>query len=267
MNPQVFGWQHLTYLAVMILLMIVGGVLIKLYAKSEKSKIITVKVIAGVLLALILWNRIAIAVSGKNWLRLIPDTFCGMSSLVLSLAVLIGKKDNNVLHFVFYIAFVGDILTIIYPDFVDQDPSFFYPNTISGLLHHTVGLFLCIVLLITNYFTPNYKKWPCLVIGFLSYITFGAFLMSVFGYGNVFYINEPILPDTPLTVWLLAVIFIAAYILFFVIYEYFKKKIATKKFKHGNNTDANGILEDKSIIIDENHDLNKENDKKINYKN
>ena len=67
MNPQVFGWQHLTYLAVMIVLMIVGGVLIKLYAKSEKSKIITVKVIAGVLLALILWNRIAIAVSDKNW--------------------------------------------------------------------------------------------------------------------------------------------------------------------------------------------------------
>lgn len=67
MNPQVFGWQHLTYLAVMIVLMIVGGVLIKLYAKSEKSKIITVKVIASVLLALILWNRIAIAVSDKDW--------------------------------------------------------------------------------------------------------------------------------------------------------------------------------------------------------
>lgn len=46
-----------------------------------------------------------------------------------------------------------------------------------------------------------------------------------------------------------------------MIYEYFKKKIATKKFKHGNNTDANGILEDISVIIDENHDLNKENDK------
>lgn len=95
--------------------MIVGGVLIKLYAKSEKSKIITVKVIAGVLLALILWNRIAIAVSDKSWLKLIPDIFCGMSSLVLSLAVLLGKKDNNILHFVFYIAFVGDILTIFYP--------------------------------------------------------------------------------------------------------------------------------------------------------
>lgn len=81
--------------------MIVGGVLIKLYAKSEKSKIITVKVIAGVLLALILWNRIAIAVSDKNWLKLIPDIFCGMRSLVLSFAVLLGKKDNNVLHFIF----------------------------------------------------------------------------------------------------------------------------------------------------------------------
>ena len=67
---------------------------------------------------------------------------------------------------------------------------------------------------------------------------------------------------SPLTVWLLAVIFIAVYILFFVIYEYSKKKIVTKKLKHENNTDVNGILEDKSVIIDENHDLNKENDKK-----
>ena len=41
-----------------------------------------------------------------------------------------------------------------------------------------------------------------------------------------------------------------------------RKKIVTKKLKHENNTDVNGILEDKSIIIDKNHDLNKENDKK-----
>lgn len=67
---------------------------------------------------------------------------------------------------------------------------------------------------------------------------------------------------SPLTVWLLAVIFIAVYIIFFVIYEYSKIKIATKKLKHENNTDVNGILEDKSVIIDKNHDLNKENDKK-----
>ena len=122
--------------------MIVGGVLIKLYAKSEKSKIITVKVIAGVLLALILWNRIAIAVSDKNWLKLIPDTFCGMSSLVLSLAVLLGKKDNNVLHFVFYIAFVGDILTIIYPDFVDQDPSFLSKYNFWTIAPHCRSIFV-----------------------------------------------------------------------------------------------------------------------------
>ena len=131
MNPQIFGWEHLTYLAVFIVFMIASLILIKIFVKSEKAKFITIKVVSALLLIFIVWNRIAIAVQYKSWTNIIPDSFCGMSSLVLALACLIGKKNNNVLHFVFYVAIVGGFLTMIYPDFIGQNHSLFYSNTIS----------------------------------------------------------------------------------------------------------------------------------------
>lgn len=245
MNPQIFGWEHLTYLAIFIVFMVVSLILIKFYVKSEKAKLITIKVVAGLLLIFIVWNRISIAISNQSWTNIIPDSFCGMGSLVLALACLIGKRDNNVLHFVFYIAIIGGLLTMIYPDFIGQNPSIFYPNTISGLLHHSFAFYLCVLLLMLNYFTPNYKKWPNMIIGFMAYLTVGIFLMSVFGYDDAFYIYNPILSGTPLTVWLIAAIFAVVYIAFFVVYELVKRKLSNKNkdIKEevktvSNNTDA-----------------------------
>lgn len=234
MNPQVFGWEHLTYLAIFIVISVVSLVCIKKYAKNEKTQDIIVRCIGGVLLATIVWNRIAIAVSQSNAWRLFPDSFCGMSSLVLALAVLIGKRNNNVLHFVVHVAFLGALLTIFYPDFIGQNPSFFYSNTISGLLHHSISLYLCILLYLIGWFTANWHKWPNLVIGFMAYITFGTFLISVLGYGDAFYINSPILDGTPLTVWIIAPTFGVGYALFMLVYELIKRKLAKRKTQSAN---------------------------------
>lgn len=38
MNPQIFGWQHLTFLAIFIVISVVTLVLVKKYAKSTKSQ-------------------------------------------------------------------------------------------------------------------------------------------------------------------------------------------------------------------------------------
>ena len=73
----------------------------------------------------------------------------------------------------------------------------------------------------------------------MAYITLGAFQMSVFNYDDAFCINNPILPGTPLTVWLIAVIFAALYALFFVIYELVKRKLAGKKLESSKNEDKN----------------------------
>lgn len=228
MAPQVFGWQHLTYLAIFLVLAITGLVCVKLFVKTEKTQDIIVRCLGGVLLALIIWNRIAIAIRNNNAWHIIPNSFCGLSSLVLSLAVLIGKRNNNVLHFVVHVAFVGDLLTIIYPDFIGQDPSFLYQNTISGLLHHSVGLVLCILLYMTAWFKPNWHKWPNLVIGFMAYITLGCFLIFVLDFSSAFYINSPILDGTPLTIWVIAPVFAVGYAIFMTVYEVIRRKINKK---------------------------------------
>lgn len=229
MTPQVFGWEHLTYLAIFIVVSVASLVCIKLFAKNEKTQDIIVRSIGALLLVTLVWNRISIAVTRGNAWLLIPDSFCGMSSLVLALAVLIGKRNNNVLHFVVHVAFVGTILTVVYPDFIDQDSSFLFPSTLSGLLHHSISLYLCILLYMTGWFVADWHKWPNLVIGFMAYITLGAFLISVLDYSSAFYITEPILDGTPLTVWVIAPIFAVGYAIFMVIYEVVKRKIRKKK--------------------------------------
>lgn len=229
MNPQIFGWQHLTFLAIFAVITISSLVIIKLYVKNEKLQDIIVRCVGALLFVFILWNRISIAVSKNNGWYLIPDSFCGMSSLVLSLATMFGRRNNNVLHFVFYFALVGGFITIIYPDFIGQNISFWYSNTISGLLHHATSFYMSLLLCLVGWFTPNYKKWPNIVIGFLSYITLGAFLISVLGYDDAFYIMNPILSGTPLTVWLLIPIFIVFYTIFMIVYELIKRKMEKKK--------------------------------------
>ena len=224
MNPQVFGWEHFTFLAVYIVLSVVSLILIKHFAKSTKSQDIIVRCVGLFLFSMLLWNRIEIAVSNKNAAYLLPDTFCGMSSLVLALATMFGKRNNNVLHFVFYFSVLGCIATLVYPDFIGQSTSIFYGKTFSGLMHHAMSLYQSILICTIGWFIPNYKKSWNVVIGFLAYITIGTFQIAVFKLSDAFYINHPILSGTPLTVWVMIPMFIGVYTIFMVIFELIRRR-------------------------------------------
>ena len=232
MSPKIFGTEHLVFLAIFVVFMIVSLVLIKKFVKSEKAKSIMVRLVAFVLFAFIAWNRISITVLRGNWNRLIPNTFCGLDSLVIALAVLFGKKNNGVLHFVVYVTFVGGLGTLLYPDFIDTYNSIFHTIKMSGLLHHAFSLYLCILLQMVGWITPNYKKWKNLIVGFLAYITLGAFLMSVLDVKTAFYINEPLIDGTILNIWVLAPIFAVGYALYMFAYEFITKKKWRKKPKN-----------------------------------
>lgn len=224
MNPQIFGWQHLTFLAIFIVISAVTLVLVKKYAKSTKSQEIIVRCVGGVLLAFILANRIIIAINDGQAIKFIPNTFCGMSSLVLALAVLFGRRNNNVLHFVVHVALVGDILTLCYPEFISNSVSLFYAETFTGLMHHAVGLYLCLLLYLVRWFVPTYKKWINLAVGFMAYITFGCFSIHALNFTHAFFIDHAILSGTPLTIWIIAPIFAVGYAIFMVIVEWIRRK-------------------------------------------
>ena len=213
MDLRVFSTVHLIYLAITIPLSVIGLLLAKKFAKTEKSQSIILKSLGALLLIWITINRLSqvYRYSDVRWEQIIPDSFCGMTSLVLALAVLFGKKDNGVYHFTWFLGLVGGLITVFNPTFLSQGPSVFYLPTISGLLHHSVALVVVGALLIFNQIQITYKKWYCTLFGFTAYLTVGAFQMSVFGFADSFHIVEPILSGTPLTAWVMAPIYGAGY--------------------------------------------------------
>ena len=225
MDLSVFGTVHIIYLLLTLPISFAILFFAKKYAKTEKSQSIVLKSIAALLLIWIVINRLSQVFRYENvrWEQIIPDSFCGMTSLVLSLAVLFGKKDNVVYHFVWALGLVGSVITVFNPTFLDQSSSVFYLPTISGLLHHSICLVMVVALLLFKQIYITYKKWYCTLFGFTAYLTLGAFQMSVFGFSDAFHIAEPILSDTPLTAWVMAPIYMMCYILVLFVIELVRK--------------------------------------------
>ncbi len=226
MNPQLFGVEHILYIVITTILGATGLFAAKKFAKTEKTQVYVLKGLALALFISIMANRLSQVFRYDNvrWYCIIPDSFCGMTSLVLSLAVLFGKKDNNALHFVWLLGIFGGISTVIYATFVSQHPSFFYIPTISGLLHHSFSATLVVAILLFKYLDITYKKWYCTLFGFTCYLTVGAFLMHVFGMSDAFHIAEPLLSGTPLTAWVMAPMYAFAYAVILFAIEFFKRK-------------------------------------------
>lgn len=225
MDLSVFGSVHIIYLAITLSISVIGLYLAKKYAKTEKSQKIILKSIAVVLLIWIMLNRLSqvFRYSEVRWELIIPDSFCGMTSLLLSLSVLFGKKNNAVYHFVWALGIVGTTITLVYPSFLDQSSTVFYLPTISGLLHHSIALVLILALFLFNQISVTYKKWYYSLFGFTTYLTVGAFQMSVLGLDDAFHIVEPMLDGTPLTVWVVAPIYAVGYAVVLLAFELVRK--------------------------------------------
>ncbi len=206
--PQIFGIEHIIYLIINIIGYIVGIILIN-KVKDEKMKMI-IKIVAAILLIMVVLNRISVAfIKYHDAYELVPSTFCGFSSFTLAIATLFGKKDNLYFHFICPLGFLGAILTLAYPDFIGQAASVFYLPTITGLLHHSIMLFLIIILTIKQYYIPTIKKWYALPIGLGLTMLLGVFEVYVIGLKDAFYLNSPILPGTILYWYVLGPIALA----------------------------------------------------------
>lgn len=231
MPPKLYGWQHLTYLAIFLVIFVTTIILTHYFIKTEKQKKILIKSVAAVLLVFIILNRISIAIRFNDPAMFIPNSYCGLTSLVISLVVLFGKPNLKSYHFLFYMGFVGGIATMFYPDFLGQDPSFMYLPTISGLLHHSVLLLLTVLMLQTKWFTPSLSGWKWFPIGLSIYTLYGLFLMDIFGWGSAMEINSTLVSGTPLTWWFILLVGSALLYAFLWLLEFFRKRKAIKQPK------------------------------------
>lgn len=223
--PKVFGIEHILFILVFSVISVAGLVLIRKFCKTEKNKNLSVLIVASLLLAAVIFNRISIsAVSGK-WLDLIPNTFCGFTSFSFAIfALVIKDKNHPIFHFYIYMALIAGALSTIYPDYIGQASSIWYSKTISGLLHHAIAFDLALLILLTGKFMPDLKKWYCMPLGFVSYITFGLFLNQVFGMSNAMNINKPFVADTPFTWYLVGPLVYIVQIGFLLCFNFIKKK-------------------------------------------
>jgi hypothetical protein len=226
MDLRVFGIVHFIYLLITVPLSVIGLILAKKYAKTEKAQSIVLKSLGALLLIWILINRFSqvYRYDDVRWEQIIPDSFCGMTSLVLALSVLFGKKDNCAYHFTWFLGLIGSLITVFNPTFLDQGPSVFYLPTISGLLHHSFALVVVGALLIFKQIQITYKKWYCTFFGFTAYLTVGAFQMSVLGFEDSFHIAQPILSGTPLTAWVMAPLYAVGYGIVLFVIELIRRK-------------------------------------------
>jgi hypothetical protein len=222
--PNVFGLEHFIYLCLVIIIMGLSLTFIKKKVRKDRTISLIIKGLGFFLLCAIIWNRISIAIGRDDIFLLWPDSYCGTSSFVIAITVMFGKKDNIVLHGVAYLGLVGGLVTLIYPDFIDQADSIFYPMTISGLLHHTLMLWVILIMLITGYLKPSLKKWSSLPIGLCIFLTYGIFLITVIGLDDAMYINQPVLENTSLNWFVLGAILLPIHFLFLVMVEWFRKK-------------------------------------------
>lgn len=231
--PKLYGPEHTTYVIVCVLVAIATLVLAKMFAKTEKSQNIVLRSAGGILFLIILINRIALVFEYDtvNWVEMLTDSICSTSSYVLGLSLLFGKKDNCVLHFVWMISLAGGVITTFFPNFIGQHPSFMYPPTILGLMHHTVSAIVVMLMLMFKYIHITYKKWYYTLWGLTCYLSYGAFLLCVLKIGNPFYMVSPALDNTPFTIWVLIPIYAVVYscvLLGFELVRKYKKKVVTE---------------------------------------
>ncbi len=230
--PEIFGIEHFMYLIVVIGLMIVAFQMIKKYIKTDQQVDRLVRVIGGLLLMAIVWNRLSVSILRSGFSAILPGSFCGTSSLALSLSALFLKRNHPVFHSVAYTGMLGGLLTLVYPEFIGQADSIWYPMTISGLVHHTIMVFLILVMISKGHIIPSLKKWALLPIGLAFYMTYGLFLISVLNYSDAMYINEPILEGTPLNWFVLGLLFLPVHAAFLLVWD------KVKQVRTQNNQDT-----------------------------
>ena len=206
--PGVYCPEHIAFVVIAAVLIAVGLLSVRKRVRNEKTLELIIRTSAAMHLLWICINRTAVTMEQiaedpqvYSWLNLIPYTFCGFSSLVLSLTVLFGRRDNDILHFIVYLGLGGGIATLAYPDFLEYQ-NFWDLSSYSSLIHHGCMIWLTLLLLVTGQFRPTIKKWYCYPIGYAFMMLLGLFELDALKFPEAINIARPLLPGAPLvTSW------------------------------------------------------------------
>lgn len=219
--PKIFGIEHIIYMIISFALTITALILIKKFCKTEKSKKLAIKISGAVLLLFVILNNLFIYL-WVNTFQLV--SLCGTVSLLFAIFAIFCKKDSSCLHFITYTALFTGLIATIYPTYIGQGSTIFFPSTITSLIHHSLSFYMAVLVLELGYITPNIKKWHAWPLGYFGLITFGLFNIKIRGKADSMNINSPLIANTPFNWFYLALMFMAVYIVFLFVYDTIKNK-------------------------------------------
>lgn len=227
MSPKIFGIEHIIYMVITFALTIAGLILIKKFCKSEKSQKIVIKISGAVLFVSVLVNRICVYLwqvdVGNTNYPFLPVSLCATVNLLYGFCMVVCKKDSSSLHFLTYTALLSSLITTIYPSYIGQGATIFFPSTITSLLHHSLSFYLAVLTFELRWITPNIKKWYAWPLGYCGLITYGVFTLKMLGQDSM-NINTPMLSGTNLNWFYLGLIFLGVYTIFLLIFDTIKNK-------------------------------------------
>ena len=206
--PGVFCTEHLIYLAVSLLLTFFSLWALRRFVTDKKKERTILRAAGIILLICISVNRVSVTAAQiredpavYGWINLIPYTFCGFASLATAIAAIFGRDDNPAYHFLVWFGLAGGAASVIYPDFLFEQ-TFWDIRSFSGLVHHSVLLWICLFILITGRIRPVMKKYFFYPAGFALMMLLGFFEIYVLGFPSAMNIDSPLLASLPvLTSW------------------------------------------------------------------
>ena len=187
-----------------------------LFAKTEKSKILVIKITAGVLLLATTLSRFIYNDWKPTLIDFLPNSFCSTMGFVLPLFVIFCKKDSKTLYFAVFSAFMGGVITVHSGDDIGQAR---VQNTLISYFYHGLMASLSMLCIAVKYCKPTLNKVPRLFVALCVMVAYGVFSNQVFGYSNNMFLNSPLIDGTPLTWWFVGVAMILIAIVVAIIYE------------------------------------------------
>ncbi len=222
MSPKIFGTEHVIYMVISFALTIVAVILLKKYCKSDRLKALTVKICGAVMIFAILINRLTAVIYFENE-RYFPYSLCATVSLVFGFLAVVCKKDSMPLHFISYTAIISGLIPTIYPHYLNQGSTIFFPPTLTSLFHHSLSFFLALLIFVLGYVKPDLKKWHAWPLGYCTFVVYGLFNVKILGQESMS-INSPVIAGTPFNWFYMGLMFFAVYTVFLVTFDIVKNK-------------------------------------------
>ena len=220
---KVFGIEHFSYLIVVFSSLSILMFILKKSIKTDKQIRIMFMILGIIDIISVMVNRVTLVYRHNNWFYIIPDSFCGLSGLMVGISLTFFKKDNYILHTFWLLGLVGVSITHIYPEFIEEGDSLFYPTTITSFWHHSVTLFNLISVFLFKYIHITYKK-SLGQLGIIPMYLLGLFLVYVGNVKEAFFIAVPAIKGTFLYFHTMLPIYLTVYLLVLILIEYVRVK-------------------------------------------